>query len=224
MIDQIDERLREWVQKTIGVSPSLTPPSDAPSDGEINLYLLELAERPPARGARRPPLQMTLRYLVTTWASQPEEAHRLLGELAFAAMEHPDFEVKLDPVPAKTWEALGVMPRPSLILQIPLRKEQPAPPTRYVREPLVVKATPVTSLTGIVLGPDDVPIARAAVEIPTLQLSARTDARGQFTFANVPADPLPKKLRVRAKGRVLDVTIEQFTPDEPLVIRFNLFE
>jgi hypothetical protein len=224
MIDQIDEQLREWVQKTLGVSPSLAPPSDAPSDDEINLYLLELAERPPARGARRPPLQLTLRYLVTAWASQTEEAHRLLGELAFAAMEHPDFEVKLNPIPAKTWEALGVIPRPSFILQVPLRKEQPAPPTQYVREPLVVQATPVTSLGGTILGPDDVPIARAVVEIPSLQLSTRTDTHGRFTFANVPADPLPKKLLVKAKGRTLQVTTQQFTPDEPLVIRFNLFE
>jgi hypothetical protein len=169
-------------------------------------------------------LQLSLRYLVTTWAKQSEEAHRLLGELAFAAMEHPEFEVKLNPIPAETWKALGIIPRPSFILQIPLRKEQPAPPTRYVREPLVVQATPVTSLTGIVLGPDDVPIARASVEIPTLQLSTRTDVHGRFTFANVPADPFPTNLRVRAKGREIQVTTEQSTPDEPLVIRFNLFE
>jgi hypothetical protein len=224
MIDQVDERLRKWVQETLGILPSLAPPGDTASDGEINLYLLELAERPPARGARRPPLQMTLRYLVTAWANQPEEAHRLLGKLTFAAMEHPDFEVKLNPIPAETWKALGVIPRPSFVLQVPLRKEQPTPPTQYVREPLVVQATPVISLVGTVLGPKDVPIARATVEIPALQLSTRTDAKGQFTFANVPADPLPKKLRVKAKGRELDVTTEQLTPDEPFVIRFNLFE
>lgn len=227
MIEQVDRRLREWIQRVLDVPvPSLSPPSDARTGRGVSLYLLELADRPPPRGGgRRPSLQLSLRYLVTTWADDPEEAHRLLGELVFAAMEQAEFEVELDPVPAATWAAFGVKPQPSFVLCVPLRRERLEPPAKLVREPVVIRETLMTTLRGIVLGPDDAPLARAVVEIPSLQLSTRTDLKGQFTLSNVPAEPRTKSLRVRAKGRELDIAVEQpASEDQVVVIHFNLFE
>jgi len=223
MIDQIDEQLRAWIRETLDVPPpSLSPPDDAQKDRGVNLYLLELVDKPPTRGTRRTPLQIALRYLVTTWADEPEEAHRLLGELVFAAMEKPDLEVELEPIPATTWAALGVKPRPSFVLRVPLQLERPEAAVKLVREPLVVQDAPSTSLRGIVLGPGDAPLARALVELPVLRVSTHTDARGQFEFSNVPGKPFTRRLYVRAKGRELDVTLEQTV--EPIVIRFDSFE
>ncbi|HZH77837.1 MAG TPA: hypothetical protein VEY88_17555, partial [Archangium sp.] len=44
----------------------------------------------------------------------PERAHHVLGQLVFAAMEEPEFEVDLAPLPVALWSALGVPPRPAL--------------------------------------------------------------------------------------------------------------
>jgi len=225
MIDQIDKRLRDWIQKTLDVpEPTLLPPSDDQKGRGVSLYLLELMDKPPTRGTKRPPLQLSLRYLVTTWAKDPEKAHQLLGDLVFAAMEKPEFEVDLDPIPATAWAAFGVIPRPSFILRVPLQKKLPEPPIKYVLEPLVIKPVAITTLRGIVLGPDDVPLVRAVVEVPALQLTTRTDAKGQFEFSSVPSEPRTKAMYVRAKGQEFDVTVEHPVDGEQIVIRFDSFK
>jgi hypothetical protein len=225
MIDQVDRQLDEWVRQTLDVPTSLTPPADAQGERGVNLYLLELVRKPPLRSTRRPPLQVSLRYLVTTWSDDVEEAHRWLGELVFAAMEEPEFEVELEPVPAATWAALGVAPRPAFGLCVPLRLERAEPETKLVRLPLVIEGGTLASLRGVVLTPDDVPLASAVVEIPGLQLSTRTDARGQFCFSNVPGKSRVDKLRIRARGLECDAVVDQSVSDDgPVVIRFDPFD
>ena len=224
MIDQVDRRLEEWVVQTLGVPTcTLDPPTDDRPGQGVSLFLLELVERPVLRGGTgRPPLQLALRYLVTTWAEGPEEAHRLLGELAFAAMAMDGFAVDLEPVPTAIWTALEVKPRPSFILRVPLRKDMPEPTAKLVRQPLVVRPTPLVSLSGTLLGPGDVPLMRAAVEVPALDLATITDPDGHFAFGSVPAEAYPKTLRIRAKGLELDVPVEPpGQQGEPLVIRID---
>ncbi len=225
MIEKVDEHLRDWVEAILGpVSVSLAPPADKQNGPGVNLYLFELIDTPPARGTKRPPLQLSLDYLVTTWAEEPQEAHRLLGELVFAAMESTDFDVELEPLPATTWAAFGVPPQPSFVLRVPLRRERPEPDISLVRRPLVVRAAPTTSLHGMVVGPEDMPIAGAIVELPSLQRSKRTDTSGRFHFSPIPAQPRKKVLCIRAKGKELTVTVEQPTSEsEPVVISFDPF-
>ncbi len=225
MIDQVDRHLKEWVQQTLDVSVSLVPPADVPSDRGVNLYLLELADKPPLRGTKRPPLQVSLRYLVTTWSDDVEEAHRWLGELLFGAMENSEFEVELDAIPATTWAAFGVTPRPSFILRVPLRLERPEPDTKLVRFPLVLQKVSLSGFRGVVLTPDDVPLSRALVEIPGLQLTTRTDVHGRFSFPNVPAGSRVEKLHIKAKGLECDASVDQSVLDDGLfLIRFDPFE
>jgi hypothetical protein len=231
VIDQVDANLTSWVQDVLGpVSVSLHPPQlvetrSLETGSGVHLYLIEMIEKPPPRGTERPPLQLLLRYLVTTWADEPQEAHRLLGELVFAAMENAEFEVELEPAPAATWAAFGVPPQPSFVLRVPLQQERPQPAVRLVRAPLVMHVAPSAILRGTVLGPDDVPLAGATVELPSLLRSTRTDAQGRFHFANVPGESSLKLLRVKAKGRQLSVTLDQPPSDEePLVIRFDLLD
>jgi hypothetical protein len=226
MIDEVDRRLREWVGSVLkGVEVSLGAPNGKKAGPRIGLYLAELTN-PPLRSAKRQPFRLALRYLVTASADQPEEAHRLLGELVFAAMENPEFEVDLGPVPVTVWKAFGVAPQPSFILSIPVEKERAKPKVGVVRQPLIVKWTSVTSLYGVVLGPGDIPLSGARVEVPGLDLWTHTDSKGRFRFSTVPVEPEKKYLEIKAKGCKLSVTTERNYPEsgDPLVIRFETME
>jgi len=224
VIDAVDEQLRSWAGAVLGdASFSLDPPKPSPEGRGASFYLLELGPAPPPRNTGRAPLQLALRYLVTTWAETPAAAHALLGELAFAAMEVPDALVDLAPLPPALWAALGVPPRPAFILQLPLRKERPEPRAPFVRVPLVVEDAPLVGLAGVVLGPDDVPVAGAAVELPALGYRTRTAPDGTFRFAAVPATAGRLRLHVRARGREQTVTLDK-VGEGPVTVRFDVFE
>ena len=71
------------------------------------------------------------------------------------------------------------------------------------------------------LGPDDVPISDAFVEIPSLALATRSDVRGRFRFAAIPTSPVKQHLRVRAKAREFPFTVDSSKPS-PFVLRLDL--
>jgi hypothetical protein len=149
MIDEVDQRLRAWVGRVLGEVPvSLDVPERESVDRTVGLYLLELSPAPEGRTMRRPRLRVSLCYLVTTGADTPEQAHRMLGELVFAALEEPDFEVDVTPVPVALWSALGVAPRPAFRLRVPLERERPMPVVPRVRVPLVTRAAPLAMKEG----------------------------------------------------------------------------
>ncbi|MBN1206807.1 MAG: carboxypeptidase regulatory-like domain-containing protein [Myxococcaceae bacterium] len=226
MIHEVDQRLKAWVGELVGDTPvSLAVPDRSTLENGVSLYLLELGAAPPARSVRRVPLQFSVCYLITVGAETPERAHQLLGELVFAALETPDFEVELAPVPLELWAALGVSPRPGFRLRLPVRRERAEPRFQRVRFPLITQTLPNEALLGRVVGPGDVPIPGALVELPALKLSTRTDARGSFRFPLVPPREAIGRLEVRAKGEVLHVGAEALTPEEgQLVIRMPLKE
>jgi hypothetical protein len=227
VIDQADRQLQEWVKSVVtGVEVVLGSPRQLDGKHGVSLYLLALADPPAAWMNRHPAPRVALRYLVTAWAEGDEEAHHsLLGTLAFAVMEKREYELDLAELPAIMWTALGIAPRPTFTLCVPLYSERPEPTTKLVHGPLVVRGSPVTSLYGQVLGPSDIPIVGASVELPALQLTNHTDVRGRFYFSTVPGDPHGMQVLVKAKGRMQSVTVEQPTSDQqPLTIRFDSFE
>ena len=223
MLDLTDERLSTWIGTTVGnATVTLTLPAEAPSGEGVNLYLLSFANCPPARTNERPPLQIMLRYLITTWAATPQKAHQMLGDLAFAAMSTSEFTVDLDPLSAELWLALKLTPRPAFIFSLPVRQERPKARVDYVRSALTVKAEPMSQLVGRVIGPGDLPIVGARVEIPNLQLFNYTDVNGQFRFLGLPGTGGKRELRIQAKGRQFDVTVD--APSDaakPIVIQFD---
>ncbi len=224
MIDEIDRRLREWVQETVSttVDVSLALPAPTTRGQGVSLYLFSLSDMPPARGPKRPPLQFSLHYLISTWAEQPEEAHRLLGELAFAALESPNWEVDLEPISTEMWLACGVPPRPAFVLRVPVRRERPEPEISYVRVPPKVRAHPIQYIHGLLLGPGDFPLVDARVELIGSSLSATTDAKGYFRLAYVTENVAPRRLHIVAKGHELEMTIQEPSSERtPLVIRFD---
>jgi hypothetical protein len=224
VIEHADVLVSEWAAAVTGsgVPVVLAPPSDdrTPATG-VSVFLMELVSRPALRGERRTPLQLGLRYLVTTWAEDPLSAHRLLGSLVLAAMEVESFEVDLTPPSPLTWAALGAAPRPGFVLQVLLRMPRPHPVAAPVRGPLVVQGVALTRLTGVLLGPGDIPIAAARIELPAAGAATETDSLGRFWFPGVPAEPERKLVRVRARGRQLDVEIAQRDGSQPVVIRFE---
>lgn len=226
MIEAADAQLKDWVTSVLGpTTTTLTAPGGVREGQGIGVYLLALDHAPPgspANGAHRPPLQLQLNYLVTAWAEEPEVAHRMLGELAFGAMESTDFELALTPLTDAAWAALGAPPQPSFVLQVPLRRPRKDPDVPVVRQPLVVNTGPTTTLFGRVVVGDDTPIAGARVELPALHLSARTDSAGRFRFAGVPGESVAKHLRVLARGREFSVSVDRPTSEEePVTIRLE---
>lgn len=221
-----DGKLRDWIGGVVpGVELSLAAPEVRKTGRGVGLYLMELIQSPPPSSVRRAPLQVALRYLVTAWSDQPEDAHQLLVDLMFAAMEKREFQVESETVPLAVWTAFGVPPRPSFILRLPLLRERPEPEAKLVRGPLKVQSSPVVAFYGLLLGPDDVPLSDCKIELAALNLSTRTDYKGRFSFPTVPAAG-NKELLVKAKGFELAVCTEQNYPnsESPLVIHFTPME
>lgn len=230
MIHLIDQNLKAWVQQVLGdINVSFAVPRDNSSDSissqEVGIYLLKLVHRPAATSSYALPLEISLHYLITTWANTIETAHQLLGELVFAALENPEFEVQLEPPPIETWIALSRTPRPCFVLSIPLKRDRPQRITPLVRTAPVLQSSPMQALEGIVMGQDDIPIAGAYVEIPTLRRTTETDTQGRFSFTAIAVHPPIKQLFVRTKGRRFSVPLEStIANQEPLVIHLHNLE
>jgi hypothetical protein len=170
-------------------------------------------------------LRLRLRYLVTSWGEDQQQANQILGQLVLAAMENSEFEVSLDPIPLGDWAAFGIPPRPAFILSVPVQQTRPEPQVPLVKTPLNAHPTPVTSMFGQLLGPNDIPLVGALVEFPALQLSTLSDNKGRFHFATVPDESVAKVLRIVAKGYAREVTVKQATSSaNPLLIHFDPLE
>jgi hypothetical protein len=221
MIDQADERILDWARAVVPDVPvAIAPPPAADAAAGVRIHLLTIHPVAALRGTKRPPLELSLAYLVTANADDEAEAHQWLGALAFAALDVADWQVAPEPLDVAVWRAFGVPPRPSFVVRVPLRLERNDPAAPLVRKPLVLQITPAQQLGGVVVGPNEVPIPGATIEIPSLQLFARTDDTGAFRFPTVPSST-PVNLVVRAKRRIQTVHAR---PGEPLRIRIEDLE
>lgn len=226
MIDRIDDRLSTWVETVLGgIKPSFAPPADTDGSLSVNLYLLEIVDDPLRRNTSRPPLQPSLRYLVTTYATDVKDAHRLLGTLVTAALASDGFETEFDPIPRNIWSAFKIAPRPSFILRVPLPHEWPDTGIPLVTEGAAMQSVPMVPFFGRILGPQDVPLANSRIEIPNLYRYAYTDNRGNFMLNGVPAAPRPKTLIIRSRRRERTITvIETGAEHTPVIIRIDLLK
>lgn len=249
MINQFDERLSSWVEGMVaGVKTSFAAPKDGDESLAVNLYLLELADDPLRHTSGHPKIQPSLRYLVTTSAGDPKDAHDLLGRLFYAARKHPEFEVELERVDTQLWSAFGIAPRPAFVLRLALPDQWPAPlpaDVPLVTQGLAAALGELVPLYGLVLGPKDTPLASARVEMivlwerredpahleevplttsyTQLERAAYTDPKGRFTLPGIPAAPAAKTVLVRARGREqIFIVTETGAPDAPVVFRLKL--
>ncbi len=223
MIDQIDQQLTNWVGAVLkkNVQVSFSKPTSSEKGSGVNLYLLELNPIPKIRERDGTTLQCSLRYLLSTWAETPQESHHLLGTLAFAAMEHTEFEVDFEPLSPACWTAFGVEPRPSFFLRLPVRQHRDILPTKFVTHPLVLQPSSIRPFTGLVVGPNERPIMGAKVEVPALHLSTETDFQGQFQFSGFPSDSAVTLL-IRAKGQEVEVATDpKDVKSKPFIVSLN---
>ena len=226
MAFEFDGRLKDWVGSVLQhAEVSLAAPEAKRGGRGVGLYLLELAPSPPPSSNKRPPRQLILRYLVTTWSDDPEDAHEMLVSLMLDAMDNKDFQIEQESIAVTVWRAFGLPPQPSFVLRVPLRQERPQPQAKLVREAMKVHSSPVVAFHGILLGPGDVPLSDCRVEFPALNLATRTDYKGRFHFASLPGEG-SKQFVVKAKGFELPVSSNDDHPDsqQPLVIHFSPLE
>ncbi len=221
MIDKIDRELGAWAASVVGgVEVSHDLPAEGASGRGVSLYLFEILNTPAPRTQQRPPLKITLRYLVTTWAESTVEAHSILGELIFAALERNDLEVDLEPASGPLWIGAGKLARPSFRVRIPLTRSRPENLAPQVKAPMILRSSPLRPFHGQVIGPGNLPIMGARIELPELNLFTYTSPEGRFHFAGVPSNPAISKLRVRAKKRHISVT-GPWTADEPVLVQLT---
>jgi hypothetical protein len=228
VIDQGDQSVAEWVGSVLGgVEVSFAPPAKANAEKAIvSAYLLDLSPASATADNRRTPSQqLQLRYLITTAAKDPFEAHRMLGELVFAAMEHEAFQVDLEPLPPATWQALNLAPAPAFILRTQLIRPR-AQTERFVNQAVDLSASTVVSITGIVVGPGDQPIVNARVEYSATGAVTRTDNKGHFHLvATPPSSKASSQFLIQAKGREQSLSVKpKEMQNQPVVIHFDVLE
>ena len=230
-VDRAEARLvEEWVRPAVGPDVEVRfgaiedPRGTAPRT--VFLTLLDLAPSPsPRRGTGPAPLQLRARYLITVDGFGPSEGAQCLADLAFAAAAMAQLELDPSPPGAQAWRALGATARPALIASVLLQRDRDQKPVPRVRVPLITRWSPISPLVGIVMGPRDVPIAGALVEIDGLSVTTYTNHRGEFSFRTVPGGDPPPNLVVSAKGTHLRVPVDRHAgPNDPLLIRVPIPE
>ncbi len=188
MIDELDEALRELLIRELPIkNHEVDIAFDQPkrewsarlSRPTINLYLHDLREntrlrreqnpfdverRPNAVVQARQPMRIDLHYLVTAWATAPEDEHRLLARTLMTLMRFPEFPGDLlteglqdqpIPIPLKVaqadtldkpsdlWSVLDNQQRPGIVLIATLAISpyptlvKPLPSTAEVRSSLL---------------------------------------------------------------------------------------
>lgn len=190
----VSKRLVDWAGSVLDNIAIITtaPACEMPAGRWVGLYPMALATTAGTRDLKAPPLQFGVRCLVTTAVADD------LFELAFDAMDRPHFEVDFEPLTAEGWLAFGIPPRLAFALCVPMRRVRLRPVAPPVRAALVITPGPLIALLGAVVGPNEIGIAGAKVELTNLGLSTFTDHLGRFHFHGVPVD---RALRVRVLAR-----------------------
>ena len=224
MFEQADQEIKSWVEGvTDNIEPGFAEPQDQSSTCEINTYLYDFSQVPTS--GNRLINQFKLRYLVTTWSKQPEQAHALLGQLFRAALYDSKFQVETEPLAAECWQALKVSPRPSFFLCYILtliREQKTAPP---VTQSPSLATVPLISVQGLLTGPKGHPLARTRIELPQFNRSTQTDDTGRFDFGKVSATVSPLKFRIHVKTQESSVAYDcKDTNGDEIVINLNNLE
>lgn len=227
MLNETSRTVLEWASEVSGVGQTALSLPDSPISGpHVSVLLTDFQNHPPLRGNGRTPLQFIARYLVTTMAPEPEEAHRILGELIFAALENSTFDVDFQPVDSRHWQALGSAPLPSFMLCVPVHRTRPESTAPHVRKPITIQTGMQSVLEGIVTSPEMTPVPGARVELlatgeSRAGASTSTDVGGQFRMSVGPYSH-DARIRVSAKNFSVTARIEESIDSDGIVrLRFD---
>lgn len=207
----------------------------------LDLFLLHVEEnqqlrRAPSRrsrdGARyrdeRPPVRLTCSYLVSAWATQVRDEHRLLAGAAKVFWRNPtlprrlvegdlpsDREIRLATVPAEledtldVWGVIGSDLRSSLRLEVTVPLELHVERSGglvldqelRIRHPRPLAGAGTVAVAGQLLR-DGAPVAEATVRMAGR--SATTRADGTFDLREVPSNARLARFAVRGDVFVLE--------------------
>ncbi|WP_152363097.1 carboxypeptidase-like regulatory domain-containing protein [Microlunatus speluncae] len=224
-VESASAELIGWLSTVTGslVQPT-RPTGPTPEQPEPALFAwpIGLLPEPEARPVGvRPPFRFRVRHLVLA-VGPDQPAARLLDRVLIAAVQPGAPEVRLDPLPADLWTAIGLAPRPVLIFDVAAQVARIVPEPALVRRPLRIEDTAIRALRGTIIGPEDVPMADLRVEVTTTGAYAHTNSRGEFGISNVPAQDRIR-LRISGKGRRYETEVDSRGTDHP-IIRFDLEE
>jgi hypothetical protein len=199
--------LASWLATVTGASVRV----GTPTDGSVALwpYDLRAARQTTGTGARHP-YRFTVRYVV---AADLPALDRVLAE----AVRTGEPTISLDGLDPAVWSALGVPPRPVLLVEVPATIVHAVPDVPLVRAPLTLRHADLQPLDGAVLGPDDQPLAEVRVGVSGTAIVTYTDSAGRFRLAGVPG-PGHVCLRIEGRGRAFTADVD-LPSTEPVVIR-----
>lgn len=193
-----------WLTGAAGEPVPVGPPRDDPGGG-LTVWPLELrpARQTATGGAAREPYRFVVRLLVSGGGPAALAA---LDRVLAAATTAGRPELVLATGDPALWRALGVAPRPALLLDVPARIDRPVPIAPPVRHPLRLRQLGMRTLDGRVVGPQDQPLAAVRVELVGTAQATETDTAGRFRLTGVPHDPdapdAPVRIRLVGAGRV----------------------
>ena len=233
-IEEADERLVTWVKSVVDksgdaaeVSLDLSPPSAGKT--RVSVYLMQVIPKPVVRAQRdRETFTLDLRYLVTSWGADLKAAHRILGDLMFAALKLTEMEIENEAVPPSIWQGFGLGLRPSFSLRVPVQQVLTVKLAPKVQKSVIFHGpkqpagSPLAPLFGHIVWPEGIDVPDARIEMPSLKLSTHLDAQGRFYFPDVPLEPPVNRVLVHAKGRQINVSPVRRPPcDQPLLIKIK---
>lgn len=221
MMESVDGNLRDWAKSVAkGADVVLEAPRADDEKTTIRLHLLQVQTAVPTSLGYPRSLELRLNYLVTVGAANTESAHRVFGELLTAALGASQYAVELRELDAQFWIAFGVTPRPAFIIKCPYVVAREQPSVTLIRHAPEYRLSPAAVLSGVVKSKEDLPVARARVELPEVSAVTHTDEKGQFQFGAVPPRSGPRAIKVTVKGTER-LYSESAPPNAPLVIRFD---
>lgn len=227
MIDEIDFRLKKWIATVIDSTfqVSFDHPGKIENKPTVSVYLFNLDNSMPASVAREIPFQVNLSYLLTVQSSNQMESHQTLGKLLFAAKDQSDFEVGFHSLPSGFWRAFGTVPLPYFIIRLQLIKQRKEEQVPRIIEPPRIDIGNLTSLDGIVLGPNNIPIAAAKITLDHSKTIFYTDKNGCFSIATDLTSRKSFNCKIDAKGKKFSISVPfEETQYKPITIHLDTIE
>ena len=227
MIDEIDFRLKKWIATVIdsNFQVSFDHPGKIENKPTVSVYLFKMDNSMPTSVAREIPFQVNLSYLLTVQSENQMESHQTLGKLLFAAKEQAGFEVDFHSLPSGYWQSFGTVPLPYFIIRLQLikaRKEEQVP---KIQEPPRIDMGNLTSLEGIVLGSNNIPVSAAKITLDHWKTISYTDNNGCFSIATDSTSRKSFNCKIEAKGKQFSISIPfEEIQHKPIKIHLDTIE
>ncbi|SEN41157.1 Pvc16 family protein [Nitrosomonas marina] len=228
MIDEIDRRLKEWIAMVIDGQLAITfeHPGTERNQPTVSVYLYDMEYSTPNSTTREIPVQISLSYLLTVQSDDQVESHKYLGKILYAAKSQSDMEVGFPALPAQFWQAIGIAPLPHFSLHVPLMIMRETEHIPTIKAQPHIGISPVTQITGVVVGPSDQPIPGAKIMLPHSKTVAYTNNKGLFSIAADANLQRAFNCKIDAKGKQFSISVpmQQIlkTPHTPFTIHLDL--